>query len=201
MRLFSYILTHDTGFAPNPFHGYCTLATCKPRIRSTAQVGDWVIGTGGRSMQIRSKRTNRSGFLIYAMKVTEVKTFEEYWSDPRFHDKRPRSDSGKKGECGDNIYFRDTPLSELEQIEGAYHCSVDQKRRDTSVNRVLVSEDFVYWGNNGPPIPPEFVEAGLLSYTQGHKCRFPEKLVISFVQWLRAMEDKGVVGKPMGWSS
>ena len=29
MRLFAYKMTHDTGFAPNPFWGYLTLATCK----------------------------------------------------------------------------------------------------------------------------------------------------------------------------
>nr|WP_269667332.1 hypothetical protein [Polaromonas naphthalenivorans] len=28
-------MTHDSGFAPNPFHGTLTLATCKPGIRRT----------------------------------------------------------------------------------------------------------------------------------------------------------------------
>lgn len=46
MRLYVYVVTHDTGFAPNPFHGYCTLATCKPHIRGRAEAGDWVIGLG-----------------------------------------------------------------------------------------------------------------------------------------------------------
>lgn len=31
--LFSYIVRWDHGFAPNPFHGICSLATCKPGIR------------------------------------------------------------------------------------------------------------------------------------------------------------------------
>ena len=30
---YSYIITRDYGFAPNPFGGVCTLATCKPKIR------------------------------------------------------------------------------------------------------------------------------------------------------------------------
>jgi hypothetical protein len=34
----------DTGFAPNPFHDFLTLATCKPDIRKKAQIGDWVLG-------------------------------------------------------------------------------------------------------------------------------------------------------------
>lgn len=28
MRCFSYIVARDYGFAPNPFHGFCTLANC-----------------------------------------------------------------------------------------------------------------------------------------------------------------------------
>ena len=44
MKLYSYILTHDTGFSPNPFFGYCTLACCKPDIRRVAKVGDWIVG-------------------------------------------------------------------------------------------------------------------------------------------------------------
>ena len=31
--VYEYVMTSDSGFAPNPFHGTCTLACCKPRIR------------------------------------------------------------------------------------------------------------------------------------------------------------------------
>lgn len=30
MRLCSYTVVHGTGFAPNPFGRYCTLAACTP---------------------------------------------------------------------------------------------------------------------------------------------------------------------------
>ena len=46
MAIYSYIITRDYGFAPNPFYGICTLATCKPRVRNNAQIGDWVLGFG-----------------------------------------------------------------------------------------------------------------------------------------------------------
>ena len=46
MKLYSYVMIYDTGFAPNPFWGYCTLATCKPGIRRPAEQGDWIIGSG-----------------------------------------------------------------------------------------------------------------------------------------------------------
>ena len=84
-RLHSYIVARDFGFAPNPFFGYCTLATCMVYIREGAEVGDWVAGTGsGR------KSVQREGYLVFAMRVEEILTFDEYWSDPRFRVKRPR---------------------------------------------------------------------------------------------------------------
>ena len=33
MIVYEYVMKCDTGFAPNPFYGTCTLACCKPRIR------------------------------------------------------------------------------------------------------------------------------------------------------------------------
>ncbi len=64
LRLFSYIVARDYGFAPNPFYGFCTLATCKPRIRATANVGDWVIGTG-------STKYGLNGHIVFVMQVAE----------------------------------------------------------------------------------------------------------------------------------
>ena len=49
MNMFSYVITHDSGFAPNPFQGFLTLATCKPLVRKTAKVGDVLVGTGSAS--------------------------------------------------------------------------------------------------------------------------------------------------------
>lgn len=44
LRLFSYKLTNDSGFAPNPFAGVMTLAACKPKIRLCKMPGDWIAG-------------------------------------------------------------------------------------------------------------------------------------------------------------
>ena len=45
-------MTRDYGFAPNPFFGFCTLANCKPKIRKSANVGDWIIGTGCKTRKL-----------------------------------------------------------------------------------------------------------------------------------------------------
>ena len=62
-RIYSYKLSRDYGFAPNPFHGICTLATCKPQIRKGAQVGDLIIGCGSKELKMQGK-------IIFAMRVS-----------------------------------------------------------------------------------------------------------------------------------
>ncbi|MCH7655569.1 MAG: hypothetical protein IIC95_06215, partial [Chloroflexi bacterium] len=97
MKLYTYVVARDYGFAPNPFFGFCTLATCKPLIRRHASIGDWVLGTG-------SRLHDREGHLVFAMLVTEILTFDQYWGDPRFGVKRPRLVGSVKQAYGDNIY-------------------------------------------------------------------------------------------------
>ena len=72
--LFSYCLPYDLGSAPNPFWGRCTLAICKPCIRQTAKIGDWVVGTGSATSPLR----NNAISVVYAMQVTEKLSMEEY---------------------------------------------------------------------------------------------------------------------------
>jgi len=55
-----YRMTDDTGFAPNPFHGYCTVATCTPnhmRGRTRLREGDYIVGIEG--VKLRRKGNGR----------------------------------------------------------------------------------------------------------------------------------------------
>ena len=131
-RLYSYVLRHDTGFAPNPYHEFCTLACCKPQIRKRAEIGDWVIGTGSDA-----KGKRRGGFLSFAMRVTEVMTFSEYWSDSRFCAKRPDLDGDLEEACGDNMYRREPTTGQWVLIP-AFHCELSTMEQDTGIDRVLV---------------------------------------------------------------
>jgi Nucleotide modification associated domain 2 len=72
--LFSYCIRYDIGSAPNPFWGLRTLAICKPNIRQSANVGDWVAGTGSAVSPIG----NISDKVVYAMRVTHQMTMEDY---------------------------------------------------------------------------------------------------------------------------
>lgn len=50
MRVFSYIVSKDFGHAPNPFHGVCILACCKPAVRRSTEpcLDPGPLGSGGR---------------------------------------------------------------------------------------------------------------------------------------------------------
>ena len=100
----------------------------------------------------------RGGCLVYAMRVDEALSFENYWDDPRFLKKRPNLIGSYRMACGDNIYSPKPGGNGWNQLN-SYHSRNDgspfQKHimRDTSVNRVLVSKEFVYFGAEGPKIP------------------------------------------------
>src|SRR4051812_44625037 len=96
-RVYMYVVDRDFGFAPNPFHGYCTLATCKPGIRARARVGDWIIGIGGG-------RLGATGRCIFAMQISAKITFNEYWLNPIYLAKKPVRNGSRKMMVGDNIY-------------------------------------------------------------------------------------------------
>ncbi len=190
MNLYRYTLTFDSGFAPNPYGGHCTMATCKPQIRQHAQVGDWVAGFG-------SARRGRSGQLVYAMRVAETMTFEEYWDDPRFAVKKPRQGYGYEETCGDNVYHRALDGSWLQ--ESCFHCS-DHMSRDLSVNRVLVATEFVYYGDRSVELPAEIACLGERHFAgiRGHRVNdMPHDAVQTVIFWLRDLcGDGGIKGSP-----
>ncbi|WP_199858747.1 hypothetical protein [Microbacterium sp. CFBP 8794] len=196
MRIHSYVVDHDIGFAPNPYHGYCTLATCKQEIRRVAEVDDWVIGTG-------AAKNRRAGYLVYAMRIEEALTFDDYWRDSRFGRKRPDLSGSRKVRFGDNIYHCETGVWVQ---ENSRHSRADGTpepihiERDTKSDRVLISSDFVYFGKDGPPVPSELrtrYPMDLVSL-RGHRNRFPAEQVAEAEAWLRTLP-RGVVGKPFDW--
>lgn len=197
MKLYSYVVARDFGFAPNPFFGFCTLATCKPIIRKHASVGDWVVGTGAKVAY------GYSGRLIYAMQVSEVLDFDKYWNDPRFIQKRPNLTGSLQVLYGDNIYHRDGK----NWVQADSHHSSEKGRLnkdnlewDTSVDRLLISNKFVYWGRSAPTIPKMFRNFGKerddICAGRGHRV-FENELPTAFYTWLEAMGKWGVQDEPL----
>lgn len=199
MRLHSYVVEYDDGFAPNPFFGYCTLATCKPAIRRGASVGDVVLGVGSAS-------NKRSGHVVYFMEVEEVMTYASYWADARFRRKRPRMQATTKYMVGDNIYHEEDGRWVQEDSlhsnpDGS--TNLDHLNKDTDVDRVLVSSDFCYWGGSGLEIPEHLRSSHYKNpwyMGRAHRNHFEEELRSEIVDWLRRQPSRGYKGKPSGWS-
>ena len=144
--LYTYAITRDFGFAPNPFNGICTLATCKPRVRKAANIGDWVMGIGGSDLNIVKRKC------IFLMRVSEKLNFQEYWEDSRYLLKRPSRNGSRVQMLGDNIYHYNQN-QELIQ-EDSHHSNpdgspnVENLRRDTNgCDQVLISNYFFYFGS------------------------------------------------------
>lgn len=169
MRFYSYVVRRDYGFAPNPFSGYCTLATCKPKIRGPACVGDWIIGTG-------STTYNLQNCIIFMMKVKEILTFDEYWNDARFETKKANMGGSLKKMYGDNIYHH---VGDDWMQEDSHHSyegggiNYNNLNKDTSTDAVLISEEFYYFGRSAVPIPDSYVDH-LIKKGPSHRC--PELL-------------------------
>ncbi len=196
--MFSYVVARDYGFAPNPFYGVCTLATCKPRIRNTASIGDWIIGTG-------SKSQHRRGYLVYAMRVTETMTFNEYWNDERFYRKRPNLRGSKKQAFCDNNYFKDEEDQwRQKDSHHSYNDGVPNRhniKNDTQTDRVLLSTDYAYWGGSGQVISSQFrcYDGYDICAGRNHKSRFPKDMINDFVAWLGSLNGAGYLGEPLDW--
>lgn len=179
-RLYSYVLRRDQGFSPNPFHGWCTLATCKPHIRASARLGDWVAGF-------------RNGLLTFAMRVDEALGFDEYWHDARFHKKRPYLSGSNKQLCGDNIYHRGAngawrQEDSLASLRNGL-VSAQNTLYDTNVDRVLVSSQYYYFGRSAPLLPPSL--ADIIAKGRGHRVMHDGTAVNRLLDWLKYTYEQG----------
>jgi len=201
VRVYIYVVARDFGFAPNPFHGFCTLATCKPRIRRKAEVGDWVIGMGG-------DRLNATGKCIYAMRVSAKVNFNDYWTNPAYMDKKPVRNGSRKMMVGDNIYYFESANQKWQQAD-SHHSNTDGSinihnlENDTQTDKVLISDHFVFFGTEAPVVPKSLLEA--IGYENRRNYRvFEYSVCDALIKWLQTTFKKSfntVVADPFDFSS
>lgn len=198
MILYSYVIVRDFGFAPNPFFGYCTLATCKPNIRKNAQIGDWVIGTGSAA-----KDSNFNNRLIYAMCVEEKLAFDDYWNDTRFYKKRPVMNGSRMQWYGDNIYHIDSKTGKFIQ-ENSHHSlkdglvNINNYNRDLSGKFVLISKAYWYFGEKAILIPDKF--KGIIKSGRQYRKIDDTALIRAFVVWIQKQKWHAFIGNPAQFS-
>ncbi len=191
-------MARDFGFAPNPFHGVCTLATCKPQIRASAKVGDIVLGCGSASNKL-------AGRMIFAMKVEGKISFQEYWDHPLFQKKKPSMYGSRARSYGDNIYRRENSCWLQADSHHSFENGVlnlDNLERDTGSDNVIWGTDFIYWGSEAPTIPARFRNFDgddIYPNGRGHRSRFADPLVVAFDDWFSGQNARGRIGRPAAW--
>jgi hypothetical protein len=189
--LFSYCLPFDDGAAPNPFWGLCTLAICKPVIRRTAKVGDWVVGTGSR----RSPIGDLSGQVVYAMRVTEVMTMQKYdqFTRSTLSNKIPQMDhADRRRWYGDSIYDYSTTNPSLRP--GVH--SEKNRRTDLSGDNVLLSDAFFYFGDRPVDLPLPL--RAIAQQQQGHRSLANVGYFDAFVDWIERLKSEYPFAVPIG---
>ncbi len=165
-RLFSYVVDQDLGFAPNPADGLCSLAKCKfgsgrRNIVELAEVGDWIVGTGGANL----RKSAGHGKLIHAMKVERKMQLGDYCQTHRRRvDARHESDeAGRFALLSRSYYYFGRNAIDISGIPSTHLDHPFEKRGPGF--RSDFSDEFVeafgHWisktfevGVHGPPCQP-----------------------------------------------
>ncbi len=204
--LFSYTVRSDSGLAPNPFGGMCTLVVCKPVIRKVAWVGDWIVGLGSKN----SSCGDRSECVVYVMEVTEIRSMEEYDTlcQEKLEIKIPLMPMNKntKNEYvrwhGDCLWdFSCSPAKpKLNKVNQGHHYTDDQREIDIGGINALLSERFWYFGEHRMELPKKLIK---LKVSRGHRSKSNSPYYRIFLDWIHSLEGEhpggGVIGNPTEW--
>jgi len=195
VKIYSYVLRHDDGAAPNPFWGICTLTICKPAIRRNAQVGDWVIGTGSKNSKLKDGIMHDfSEKLVYAMKVTQNPTLAKYdeiclenWINkiPDWYHKDWRM---RMGDCIYDFSKDENPL-----MRKGVHGELN-KPKDISGRNSLISDYFFYFGEKPITIPKKLLS--IIKHNQGHKKIENLHLISIFEKWIEKRTKNKIYADP-----
>jgi hypothetical protein len=121
---------------------------------------------GGRNL-------DATGHCVFAMRVSEIVTYNEYWTNPIYLDKKPVRNGSCRMMVGDNIYFLDSKNKKWNQADSHHSnadgsINLDNLNRDTQSNKVLVSRHFYYFGKNAPFVPVDIISAIKFKNRIGH---------------------------------
>ena len=142
--IWSYVVAYDEGSAPCIDNNLLTLCICKPLIRRSANIGDWLVGF--------TKKKIGQNLITYVAEITKKISMEEYFLEPT-----PRLDKiynnidnslihyggdihntsrnwktdmrGKYCLISTNFwYFGKSPIANIEELYDLYHPYVGQKK-------------------------------------------------------------------------
>ncbi len=155
---------------------------CKPAIRRSATVGDWVVGFGSKTSPIG----DISGKLVYAMKVTGVIEMQDYDQLCRIKHTRKIPETlnedyrRRVGDCQYDYSSGGDPT-----IRDGVHKEINREK-DLSGKNALLSEHFYYFGNKPVALPANLKP--IIHSTQGHKSTLNNPYVDAFERWIERTE-------------
>lgn len=183
-RLYTYVVRDDTGLAPNPFWGWCTLAVCTPNHQgSRVEVDDWIAGFLAK---------DRGHRFLYAMEVSEILDLNDYYHDPRFRTKKPDLRGDWKARCGDNFYSRQEDGAWV-QHRNRFHLDEVIKAKDTKFARAFIGKKFWYLGMSARELPAKLRP---LAGGRGTRVNHDPRVVEEFRTWVEGNFSLGVQDNP-----
>lgn len=206
--MFTYNIDYDTGFAPNPFGHRLTLATCKPGIRRTKKVGDWLVGFSCKGLSDKARKADieiSKDAIIYIGLVSEILSLTDYCEDLRFRNKVPPKTSNNNFEAcaGDNIYqalpFKEGHKPKFDRITDIHHCSPTDKKRDLDGRNVLIFDRFTYLGRKGKPLPSNIAIKRPQGQTNAGSLNNDPTQIQATIDWIEGQFGTGCVGLPCLW--
>ena len=188
-KLYTYVIRCDTGLAPNPFWGCCTLAVCTPNHQgSRVERGDWIVGFLDKQHGYK---------FLYAMEVRERIHRSDYFKDAKFSDKKPQVHGSYMQQCGDNFYSLDAQGC-WRQHETVFHKGIAPNgltylEWDTRKPWVFVAKRFWYLGREAQPIPDHFAP---LAGGRGARHNHNPCVVDQFKLWVERNFKEGITALP-----
>jgi len=179
----SYKMATDRGFAPNPFEGFLTLATCKPGIRRCHKKDHWLAGFTSKTLN-RDKVGQEK--LIYLAKIDEIFPLEAYY------EKYPQ-----KRTCpsADNIYVKQNGKWKL--VNDDIHNEKRDMRKDLSGENVLVAKHYYYFGKEALDIQDVREKINIPHGQSSYGCLTKDKAAADFIEWVKN-KAKELAQKEMG---
>ncbi len=188
--IYFYKLTVDDGGAPCVEKGLLSLAICKPMIRSSAQIGDIIVGFAANSLHSDNR-------LIYIAEVTDKLCGGDYFKLSKY---ARRSDCIYEWRGGK---FAARPKA---KYHGNHGDLVHDLGKPTSYARAntLLSRKFCYFGSNGSvdyknAFPA--VSNRLAELKQGHRVHHTASLLSQLDQLVSescSLDSPCVLGEPSG---
>ena len=137
----AYTLATDNGGAPNVENNLLSQGLCKAKIREKSKIGDLIVMIGGKPLHtVKDWDEIKNGFMnkqiICLFIVTEKKTWKQY--------------ATQYPSRMDAIYTPDLKL----KSDAIYHNCGGDFKNDLGGKYVLLSENFIFFGDKHISLPP-----------------------------------------------